>query len=171
MKLPEHSQRPAGTLFLLLLLVLVFFLLFQIDAETRYSAKGKLFAQPRFWPAVGVGGMALFGLAHLALTFRHRVPGWTTEVITWLRAFEYYGWFMIYVVVVPIIGYLPATLIFMPLLALRQGYRETRTWLLAALVGFGIVLIFKTGLAVKIPGGALYEYLPGALRNFLIVNF
>ena len=41
----------------------------------------------------------------------------------------------------------------------------------AAFTGLGIVLVFKAALSVKIPGGAIYEYLPDTLRNFLIVNF
>ena len=43
--------------------------------------------------------------------------------------------------------------------------------MMAAVMGFGIVLLFKTGLSAKIPGAAVYEYLPGALRNFMIANF
>ena len=34
-----------------------------------------------------------------------------------------------------------------------------------------VVLIFKSFLQVKIPGAAIYEYLPGALRSFFILNF
>ena len=33
------------------------------------------------------------------------------------------------------------------------------------------VLVFKSMLSVKIPGGEIYEYLPAALRNFMILNF
>ncbi len=56
-------------------------------------------------------------------------------------------------------------------MAVRQGYRSSRYLVAAALLGLAIVVVFKTGLSVKIPGGALYEYLPGGLRNFMILNF
>ena len=38
-------------------------------------------------------------------------------------------------------------------------------------VAFGlvVVLLFKAFLQVKIPGSALYEVLPGGLRNFFIL--
>jgi hypothetical protein len=41
----------------------------------------------------------------------------------------------------------------------------------AACIGFSIVVIFKSFLEVKIPGGAIYELLPNALRSFFILNF
>ncbi|MEZ5478349.1 MAG: hypothetical protein R3E95_12975 [Thiolinea sp.] len=84
---------------------------------------------------------------------------------------EYALWFLLYVWVVPIIGYLPATLLFMPLLALRAGYRDKRQLLSMVAIGFVIVLLFKSFLAVKIPGGAIYEYLPDGLRSFMLLNF
>lgn len=166
------GQIRAGSLiFVALFVVLSVFLLSQLGAETKFSAKGKLFAQPRFWPAVGVAMMVGFGLLHLGMNWRERA-GWASgEVVYWLRALEYLAWFMVYVWAVPIIGYLAATLILMVLLAFRQGYRGGRQLLTAAMVGFVIVLVFKTGLSVKIPGGAVYEYLPDGLRNFMIVNF
>ncbi len=93
------------------------------------------------------------------------------EAVQWLRALEYLAWFMVYVWAVPIIGYLPATLIFMGALAVRAGYRNRRVILAALAMGLGIVLVFKTMLSVKIPGGLLYEYLPDALRSIAILNF
>lgn len=143
----------------------------QLGTETRFSAKGKLFAQPRFWPAVGVIGMTVFGALSVAVYWRDKWSGTASEVLLWLRAFEYLIWFMVYVWLVPVIGYLPATLLFTVLLSLRQGYRTNRQIIIAAATGLGIVLIFKTALAVKIPGGEIYELLPAALRNFMIVNF
>lgn len=146
-------------------------LLSQLGAETKFSAKGQMFAQPRFWPAVGVIGMVVFGAAYLAETYRRRVPTSGVEPLIWLRAVEYFVWFMAYVIAVPIIGYLAASICFTVLLALRLGYRSARHLGLAAGVGIAVVLVFKTGLSVKIPGGAVYEYLPDTLRNVMIVNF
>ena len=169
---PDGSAgRPGTLIFISLFAVFSVFLLTQMGSETRYIETAKLAEQPRFWPAVGVFAMMGFGLAHLALSWR-RQSGWAaTEVLNWLRAIEYLAWFMIYVVVVPVLGYLTLTIIFTVLLALRQGYRDVRQLFAAAFLGLAIVLVFKTGLSVKIPGGAVYEYLPSSLRSFMIINF
>lgn len=171
MNLEQTKTRAGAVIFVAAFTLFALFLLSQIGAETKFSARGKLFAQPRFWPAVGIGVMVLFGLAHLALNWRKERPGWWAEALIWLRAFEYLAWFMVYVWAVPIIGYLAATILFATALALRLGYRSRGMLGAAALTGLVIVLVFKTGLAVKIPGGAVYEFLPDALRNFMIVNF
>ena len=76
-----------------------------------------------------------------------------------------------YVALVPLIGYLPVTLVFVPLLARRMGYRSRL--MMGISIGFAlmVVLLFKGVLAVRIPGALLYEYLPGGLRNFFILYF
>ncbi len=173
----DKIEPPPGALpFAVLFMCLALLLLSQLGAETKFSAKGQLVAQPAFWPAIGVVGMVLFGGLHLLKTILHsrRAGGWHGDMLeasAWLRSLEYFAWFMAYVFVVPLIGYLPATLIFAVALALRAGYR-TPGWLgTAALTGLGIVLVFKSLLAVKIPGGALYEHLPGMLRGVAIRYF
>jgi len=116
-------------------------------------------------------GMLLFGLGHVFAVRQKSAQSAMSEVFTWVRAIEYFLWFMLYVVLVPIIGYLFATVFFMVVLAVRQGYRQKSTLLTAAFAAVLVVLVFKTMLSVKIPGGAIYEYLPAALRSFMIVNF
>ena len=176
MKQQARPFQPGSMLFAAAFLIASLILLSQLGAETKFSAKGQIFAQPRFWPAVGVIGMVVFGAAYLVETYRHQIfrrgmPISGVEPLIWLRAVEYFVWFMAYVIAVPIIGYLAASICFTVLLALRLGYRSARHLGLAAGVGIAVVLVFKTGLAVKIPGGAVYEYLPDALRNVMIVNF
>jgi len=167
---------PGALPFAVLFTCLALFLLSQLGAETKFSAKGQLAAQPAFWPAIGVIGMVMFGGLHLLTTYRQRrrhsgPTGDLPEAGIWLRSLEYLAWFMAYVVAVPLIGYLPATLFFTVTLALRAGYRTAGGLGIAALTGLGIVLLFKSFLAVKIPGGALYEYLPGMLRGVAIRYF
>ena len=172
MKAKENKvQKEGAVLFAFVFLIASLILLSQLGAETKFSSRGQLFAQPRFWPGVGVLGMALFGAAHLAMTLRRRWAKSGAEALIWLRAVEYFVWFMVYVFAVPIVGYLAATICFTALLALRQGYRGVAQIGAAVGIGIAVVLIFKTGLSVKIPGGAVYEYLPSGLRNFMIVNF
>ena len=184
----KSSAPSGGLLFALLFLAFAIFLLTQLTGETKFAGieklyekerlfrKGALFKEPAFWPMVGVIGMAIFGAFHAIGVWRARAArrdfaaGEAAEGAFWLRAFEYLLWFMIYVQAAPIIGYLAATLLFAALLALRAGYRG-RVVLYAALTGLAIVLVFKTGLSVKIPGGAVYEYMPDGLRTFFIVNF
>ena len=168
-------HRPGGVIFAGLFLAIAVLLFSQLGAETKFSAKAwgtkRMFAQPGFWPGVGVIGMCVFGTLHAVAAWTRRAGREVFEAVQWLRALEYLAWFMVYVWAVPIIGYLPATLIFMGALAVRAGYRNRRVILAALAMGLGIVLVFKTMLSVKIPGGVLYEYLPDALRSIAILYF
>jgi hypothetical protein len=92
-------------------------------------------------------------------------------VAFWFRALEYVVWFLAYVMMVPRLGYLPSSIIFAIILTLRLGYRSPRMLLSAAVFGISVVLIFKTFLQVKVPGGAVYEYLPTAARSFMLTYF
>jgi hypothetical protein len=146
-------------------------LLSQTPSQTRWVAKTEFFAQPRFWPAAGLIAMVVFGALHLyRLPWRRfRRADWI-EARKWATALEFAAWFMGYVFAVPVIGYLPSTLVFVPLLARRLGYRSRKMMLASILFAIVTVVVFKSFLAVKIPGGMLYEYLPGAIRNFFILN-
>lgn len=171
----QPDQRPGGAIFAGLFLAIAVLLFSQLGAETKFAAKawgtGKMVAQPGFWSGVGVIGMCLFGVAHAISAFSRRTGDQLIEAIQWVRVFEYLGWFMAYVFAVPWIGYLPATLIFMGALAFRAGYRDRRMIMAALATGAGIVLLFKSFLSVKIPGGAIYDALPDTIRNFAILNF
>lgn len=176
---PKSGARPGDLVFAAVFMVLAAVLLSQLGEQTKWVRKAGLFAQPRFWPAVGVIGMTLFGAVHLwtaRKVWRRRPKDLRArkeraEVRHWLFAFEYVAWFLIYVQAVTYLGYLLSTVVALPLLAWRLGYR-TNKWLgISALTGLGIVLLFKTFLQVKIPGGAIYELLPEVARNFMIVYF
>ncbi len=159
-------------LFALVFLVASLLLLSQIGAETKWVKGTKFFAQPRFWPAVGVGGMVLFSALHLwKLPRKKFVPADFTEWYIWFHAIEWVLWFLVYVLTVPVLGYLPTTMIFVPLLAWRAGYRTKRMLWISIAFAVGVVVVFKTFLQVKIPGGAIYEYLPDTARSFMILNF
>ncbi len=164
------GPRRGQLLFVLTFLTLSVLLLSQIGTQTAWVKKTDFFAQPRFWPAVGVGGMVLFTALHLwRLPFRRIERTDLREALRWAAALEYTLWFMGYVVLVPLIGYLPVTLVFVPLLAWRMGYRSPQMRAISAGFAVFIVLFFKGVLAVRIPGAALYEYLPDAWRSFAIL--
>ena len=181
MKMPQSNsfvqlfrrERRCGDLvFAVLFLLLSVWLLSQLSGQTQWVKNGKLFAQPSFWPALSLIGMTAFAVLHfLGSVLSPRIHGRMREVAFWLRSVEYALWFLAYVWLVPVIGYLLATLIFMPLLAFRVGYRDWRLLFSVAVLGLLIVVVFKSWLAVKIPGGAVYEYLPDGLRSFMLVNF
>lgn len=169
-------------LFAVLFLAISVLLLSQIGSQAKFSSAGKLFAQPAFWPAVSLFGMVFFAIAHIIVLLRrggHNEEGDGRDQLAeqgfgrfeWLRLAEFFGWFMVYVTLVPRAGYLPATVLFSVALAYRVGYRTLPMLGISALMGTIVVLVFKTFLAVRIPGGEIYELLPDALRNFMIGNF
>ncbi|QFT59573.1 Tripartite tricarboxylate transporter TctB family protein [Sulfitobacter sp. THAF37] len=157
--------------FILGALGLSLLLLSQITTQTEWIADAdSLAAQPRFWPGVAlalmVGGFAL----HL-LRMRRRRPDrldWV-EVRRWLEPLEYVLWFMAFVYLVPIVGFLPMSILFGCALVWRLGYRGAGYYWTAILFAVGMVTLFKGLLGVKIPGASLYEVLPGALRSFFIL--
>ena len=146
-------------------------LLSQIDSQTKWVEGTKFAAQPRFWPAVGLFSMTVFAVLHLWRLPRRAIrrDDWR-EGRKWLEPLEYAVWFMGYVFLVPVVGFLPMTVGFAVALTLRLGYRGGRWMLIAALFGIAVVLIFKAFLGVKIPGAAFYEIFPEPLRSFAILN-
>jgi hypothetical protein len=167
---PEDRKR-GELLFSFLLLFAALALLAALPWQTAWLNGRGLAAQPRLWPAMSLSGVVFFAGLHAVLRGRlDRTPGRWLEGLTWIRSLEFIGWYMLYVVAIPMIGYLPATVIFCTLLALRVGYRG-KTLLWAALFGLCVVLFFKTAMNVKIPGGALYEFAPDNLRYILLRYF
>ena len=115
--------------------------------------------------------MVCFGALHLYRLPWRRFTGFDgAELRRWIAALEFVLWFMGYVIAVPYLGYLPVTMIFVPLLAWRMGYRRTRMMVISVGFAVAVVLAFKMALSVRIPGAVLYEYLPDALRSFFILN-
>ncbi|MCP5087063.1 MAG: tripartite tricarboxylate transporter TctB family protein [Rhodobacteraceae bacterium] len=168
----KRYRRPGDLVFAVVFLAFSIFLLSQIGAETKWVKRTKLVAQPAFWPAVSLIGMVFFASLHwLSSALSPRIYGRLAEVTFWARSLEYAFWFMAYVTIVPWLGYLPATPLFAVLLALRVGYRAPRMLISAALTGIAVVLVFKTFLQVKVPGGQLYESLPDGLRAFMLTYF
>ncbi len=168
----KRYRRPGDLVFAVAFLAVSIFLLSQLGTETKWVKRTKLVAQPAFWPAVSLIGMTFFAALHwLGSICSPRIHGRLAEVAFWARSFEYALWFMIYVTVVPRLGYLPSTLLFAVLLALRVGYRSPKILGSAALTGIAVVLVFKTFLQVKVPGGQIYEALPDGLRAFMLTYF
>ncbi|MEP1209817.1 MAG: tripartite tricarboxylate transporter TctB family protein [Rhizobiaceae bacterium] len=170
-----HTYHKAEFIFALAAFAVALFLLSQSGSQVTWSSSKALVNQPGFWPVMAIVGMVIFGTGELFVSvrrFRHEAEGAIpTELFHWLRAIEYAAWFLIYVTIVPIVGYLPTTIVFCVLLTWRLGYRTRNQLLAGALTGLAVVVVFKSFLSVKIPGGQSYEYLPDGLRNFMILYF
>ena len=167
--LPQLEQ-PGSLYFAVFFLALSALLLSQIGSETSWVKGTKFFAQPRFWPAIGLLGMTFFAALHCFRSVRlKRSENNVAELMLWLRSLEYAFWFMAYVLLVPRLGYLFSTLVFIYALTWRTGYREKNILVMAGVVATVVVVVFKGFLSVKIPGGQLYEWFPEAIRNFMIL--
>ncbi len=167
---PE-SRKPGEILFVTVTMAIALALLAAVPWETAWLPGKGLAAQPRFWPTLSLGGVVLFGLMNgLSRVRVARTPGRWQEATVWVRSLEFVGWYMLYVLAIPVIGYLAATLFFCTGLALRAGYRGRTVWIAA---GFGlfVVLFFKTGMNVKIPAGSVYDVAPESIRYILIRYF
>jgi putative tricarboxylic transport membrane protein len=168
----EAAHHPAEIIFGALAFLSAVFLLSQIPAQTSWFENTPFVSQPGFWPVISIVGMTVFGAAELWFSWRRHRRSQSEEIqieiLCWARGLEYLVWFMVYVWVVPILGYLPTTVLFCVTLTWRLRYWSPRVLLSAALTAVVIVVVFKAFLSVRIPGGAVYEFLPAALRNFMI---
>jgi hypothetical protein len=52
-----------------------------------------------------------------------------------------------------------------------MGYRTPIMFKSGVAFALVVVIVFKSFLDVKIPGGAIYEFFPDSVRNFFILNF
>lgn len=168
----KRYRRPGDLIYSGICLAFSLFLLVNLSSQTTWAANTKLLAQPAFWPYAAVIAMVVFSTLHLiSALMSEKLEGRWTEILFWLRSVEYAGWFMIYVIIVPQLGYLPTTILFAVALAYRLGYRSFKYLSSAAAFGAVVVIVFKSLLQVKVPGGAVYEYLPTALRSFFLTYF
>ncbi|WP_375264884.1 tripartite tricarboxylate transporter TctB family protein [Planktotalea sp.] len=168
----KRYRRPGDIVFAWIFLILSLFLVSQLDSQAPWKPNGKTFSQPAFWPTVAVYAMSFFAAFHLLSSFlSERLEGRWSEVWSWVKSVEYAGWFMVYVSLVPMLGYLPMTMVFAVLFGLRAGYRSVKVLGFLLILAIVIVVVFKGFLQVKIPGAAIYEYLPTALRSFFLTYF
>ncbi|MEM9108301.1 MAG: tripartite tricarboxylate transporter TctB family protein [Pseudomonadota bacterium] len=168
----KRYRRPGDIVFAWFALIVSVFLLSQLADQTAWRNGGKLFAQPRFWPAVSLGAMTVFAAFHLLGSgLSERIHGRWQEVWLWITSLEYAVWFIGYAAAVPYLGYLPTTVLFGVALTFRVGYRKASTLLSAAVAAFVIVLLFKTLLKVNLPSGLIYESLPDGLRQIMLTYF
>ena len=94
------------------------------------------------------------------------------ELGKYAAALEFVLYFIVYTLLVPVLGYLVSTLIFGTFLTWRLGYRSG-IWILRGVVcSFATVVLFRTLLQIKTPVSIwLYDQLPTALRAFMLTYF
>ena len=173
-----REEYQAGDLvFAILMLFIVMVLLVSIPFETKWFDGVPLVKQPRLWPTFCLLGMALFGFLYSIQIWRNyktqlgQVQGELNELSSWLRPLEFVFYFVLYVWSVPLAGYLLSTLLFFSLLTIRAGYRTLLMFWVSLATGFGIVIVFKSLLQVKIASGAIYDYLPDGWATFFMIYF
>jgi hypothetical protein len=180
-KAKTDLRQPGDSLFATAMVILVVFLISQIGSQTIWIEGVRFIVQPRFWPGLSLIFMLIFSVGYLVQSIRdvgedrsktlNNQIWQPEEFFNWIRTLEYAAYFLIYVTIIPWLGYLPSTLIFCLFLTIRVGYRNMKFigWSLAG--GFLIVLIFKTFLQVKLPAGALYDVFPGVIGKIMIRYF
>ncbi|MCH9780912.1 MAG: tripartite tricarboxylate transporter TctB family protein [Alphaproteobacteria bacterium] len=163
-----RERQPGDLVFSMFMAGVVLCLIVAFPWQTVWHSDQHFLSQPAFWPGLGIGLMGLAGLGNLYNCLRSaRQPGRRQALWQWLRTIEFAAWFVGYVVIVPIIGYLLATIIFMLALMGRTGFRAPRELGMALVGAIVIVIVFRGFLSVNIPSGAVYDWLPeGSIRLF-----
>lgn len=168
----QRYRRPGNLFFATIFLVFSIFLLSQLGNQTEWKSGSTVTSQPALWPFISLVGMTVFALLNwTSAIVSDKIEGRWQEVMLWGRSFEYVLWFMLYVYAVPIVGYLPTTILFACTLAYRVGYRGPKMIGISAVTAITVVVVFKSFLQVKVPGGKLYEFLPNAVRSFMLTYF
>ena len=173
----KEEYQAGDLVFAMLMLLIVLVLLVSISFETKWFDGVPLVKQPSLWPTFCLVGMALFGLLYSIQIWRNykfqlgEVQAELNELSSWLRPLEFVFYFVLYVWSVPLAGYLLSTLLFFSLLTIRAGYRTLLMFWVSLATGFGIVVVFKSLLQVKVASGAIYDYLPDGWATFFMIYF
>ena len=171
----SESQTPGR------LIVAVFFLLFGalglvlLPTFTGTSPGDEgWFTQPWLMPTLTLTLLTVASLVHTLRLWRDRQSVTARsestlprEVWMWLRASEFFTWYVLYIWLLGVLGYGLSTFVFIAGLGFRVGLREPR-WFLAALgMTIAMTLLFRFGLKIWVPAADLYELLPKDIRNFM----
>ena len=148
-------------------------LLMLIPGQTVFKPQWAWSKQPALFSVLSIVGMVVFGVLEVIATWpslrRPNAVAAGPELRRWVRGLEFAAWFMVYVALVPWLGYLLATIAFCLALTWRMGYRSARILGSALGVALFTVLLFKSLLSVKIPAGIWYDWLLDAWANFMII--
>jgi hypothetical protein len=89
------ARKPGEMLFSNIIILFAGLLLAALPWQTAWIDGRGLAAQPRLWPALSLGGMAVFAALHLALRQNvQRTPGRWREGLNWVLSVEYIVWYV-----------------------------------------------------------------------------
>jgi len=159
------------------LIIALFFVLFGagglvlLPFMTRTSPGDEgWYTQPWLMPTLTLALLTVCAVAHTIRILDRRAQSTGTvggELWMWLRAAEFFLWYVAYILLLGWVGYGLSTLLFIAGLSIRVGLRRPR-WLLAALgVTIAMTLLFRLGLKIWVPAADLYDLMPKDVRNFL----
>lgn len=156
-------------------------LLLLIPVATKPGPSGQgWWTQPALMPSLAIGLMVLssaYLLLKYILTLRANAQlrpnnqAATQEVIEWLKPLEFFVYYCLYIWLLGLIGYFLSSLIFIVILSVRVGLRNTRWMITALLTALALVALFRWGLKVWVPVSDLYDLFPKDVRIFLMRNF
>jgi len=165
----QRYRRPGNLFFASIFLLFSLALCTQLGIQAKWLSGTKWSSQPALWPNIAIIGMTIFAALNWISAFvSEKIDGRWAEIMVWIRSFEFVLWFMVYVILVPLLGYLPSTVLFGLALSFRMGYRSLKMLSISAFASIAIVVTFKSFLQVRVPGGKAYEFLPDALRSFML---
>lgn len=163
----KRERKPGDLVFAVAFFIFSLFLLWHLPSQAPWIDGVSVVAQPALWPTVSIVGMVVFSFFHLLGSLcSPRIAGRWTEVFLWLRVTEFGGWFLGYVLLLPVLGYMPSSIVFAVALTFRLGYRGAGPHLAAAALAFVTVALFRGVLRVNVPAGWIYQFLPDGLRAF-----
>ena len=151
-----------------------------IDLDGRITRFGRILKQSWVAPMFCLAVLVPTALWNLRASFKEHL--WrqrfllptkaTFEFAKYAEASEFVFYFIVYTLLVPIFGYLLATVLLGVFLPWRLGYRG-RVWLLRSFsCSFAVVIVFRTLLQIKTPVSIwLYDLMPTPLRGFLLTYF
>lgn len=151
-----------------------------IELEGRVTRLGRILKQSWVAPMLCLIVLVPAALWNLRASFkehrwrqRFQLPTSAyLELTKYAAALEFVAYFIIYTLLVPVLGYLVSTLILGMALPWRLGYRG-RVWLMRSFwSSLAVVIVFRTLLQIKTPVSIwLYDQLPTALRGFMLTYF
>ena len=167
----SESKAPGRLIVALFFLILGAMGLALLPANTGKSPGDEgWFTQPWLMPTLTLGLLTLAALFHTLSVWRARTVaegGVAGELWIWLRAAEFFLWYVLYILMLGWVGYGLSTFLFIAGLGIRVGLRQPK-WILAALgVTVAMTLLFRLGLQIWVPSADLYEVMPKDVRNFL----
>ena len=138
------------------------------------------FTQPAFAPLMGLAVMTVFACARAVMHYRHDASSqYRAALHEHVSAFiAVYripaiiaAFFMIYLSVISVIGFAPASLVFL-LSVLWLTDLANRYWCIVTVIAvIALVVIFRVTLGLWLPDAALYEFLPAYWRDLANAYF